>query len=83
MSKDVGNIVSVECKEHKVLGLANHVREELIIIGESPKWGQNIGNKFDKRKTLGQQSKHVMIQLTKLIRHKIKLFSMNCGYFIG
>lgn len=53
VSKDVGNIVSVECKEHKVLGLANHVREELIIIGESPKWRQNNGNTFDKKKLSG------------------------------
>lgn len=50
MSKDVGNMMSMECKEHKVLGLANHVSEELIITGEAPKWGQNIGNTFDKKK---------------------------------
>lgn len=52
MSKDVGNMVSMEYKEHKVLGLANCVREELIVTGESPKWGQNIRNRSDKKKTL-------------------------------
>lgn len=49
MSKDVGNMVNVEWKEHTVLGLANCVREELIIAGKVPKWGQNIGNTFDKK----------------------------------
>lgn len=52
VSKDVGNMVSMEYKEHKVLGLANCVREELIVTGESPKWGQNIRNTSDKKKTL-------------------------------
>lgn len=33
-----------------MFGLANHVREELTIAGEAPKWGQNIGNTFDKKK---------------------------------
>lgn len=50
VSKDMGNMVSMECKEHKVLGLANCVRDELIITGKVPKWGQNIDNTFDKKK---------------------------------
>lgn len=46
VNKDVGNMVSMECKA----GLANRVREELIMTGKSSKWGQNIWNTFDKKK---------------------------------
>lgn len=37
MSENVEN--SENFKEHKILGLANSVREELIVTGKSLKWG--------------------------------------------